>query len=217
MLLLDALGRHRSVSTRTVREYVVEALCRPDLYEGGEAYHDLEQRMYRGLEASSTVSDLPATDETVDYLRQALTSLSGDGLALPTGFVRYDGFSREAHEATRELLGSRGLSYLGVRDRRESLAPGPRRCMAIMREEQDVEMPDAPPEDHAVGHILPGVGEFAEGQTVRTRMSPPGVGEVMGDIGVSASEHSASPRYEPYPRVPGREPGPRSERGEPRW
>lgn len=152
LTLLDALQRHGLLSRRTVAQYVMPALygCR-ETRVGTTGYMEIEQPLFREVvdemrgsrpRADADPSEEAVSNEAAMYLRGILEIATGDRRhGMICLGMRYDGFSRDAYEQVRRLLGRTGMRYLGIADRYESLEPSKSMVSAIVQDEESEGIP----------------------------------------------------------------------------
>jgi len=112
-VLFNYLRSRGALTARTARDYVLRALYDSDLMVSTDPFIDLRLRVEGEVMYGTTTDEQPLSDEAADYLRGLLGTISGRGPGLDEGSA-YDGFSPEAYEELREVLGEDGLERLSI-------------------------------------------------------------------------------------------------------
>lgn len=142
---LDVLYKHRLLSRRTVAQYVVDTLLAgKESREGTPGYAVFEESVYgeifdemlgNRMQAGDDPNEEAVSNEAYFYLRKIIET-SVDGMhRLSTLDPPYNGFSREAYNEVRDLLGSTGRRYLGIKAYRDRISMGKNMVHAIIIED----------------------------------------------------------------------------------
>lgn len=141
---LDVLRRHGLLSRRTVAQYVLEPLyAGPEIKEGTPAYQAIEESLYREVFdemlgnrlPNKGIPDEPLSCETGDYLRRVIATICDRKHGLSRFDGDYNGYSEEAYEEVRKLLGNTGRRYLGISGKSKRLNPSESMITAIIYDE----------------------------------------------------------------------------------
>jgi hypothetical protein len=194
--LFDLLRSHGSLTKRTVRQYVMEALYSgTEVKEGKPAYDALKRVVYGEISKPLRSDQVRLRPETADYLRRIVSSVAGDENALFASYVPFDGYSRDAYEEVSDLLGKYGRRYLGISGPLESLLPDPRRVRAMLYDEMLAEeqehrkQTETNSSDSPLDQYLP---EMTEGWDIHwPELEPfPGSEEMSEDLSTYRKRHA---------------------------
>jgi hypothetical protein len=147
LMLLSVLQRNGTLTRDHCVRHVLNALYQgPGILYGEPSYENAERAAYadvfrdrrlsRIANADAEVQDAAISSEAADYLRHILATAAGDRRGgLPASAGRFDGYSEEAFEEVRELLGRYGSRYLGISGQSESLRPAHGKVLAFAFDE----------------------------------------------------------------------------------
>jgi hypothetical protein len=144
--LLDVLRKDGLLSRQNAAQYILHTLYGgSDMREGTQDYDALEESFYRKV-FTRMLGKEPETDdagqdklspEAGDYLRRVIASICDRKHGLSRFDGPYNGYSMEAYQEVRSLLGSRGIRYLGISDLFKTLDPSPSRISEILRDDDE--------------------------------------------------------------------------------